>query len=82
MNAPELTSSLPSDVAAELFSEAAQQLNRSEKGAIALRSLAGISDDFVSLEPKNQQALMLLVRGIFTHPGTGREVLKTSAGLE
>lgn len=79
---PELTPSLSPEVAAELLGVAAHQLNKSEKGVIALRSLARISDDLVSLDPKNQQAVLLLMRGVFTHPGTGREVLKDAAGIK
>lgn len=82
MKTYDLTPSLPPEIAAEILGAAAHQLMKSEKGSIALRSLGKICDDLVSLDPKNQQAMLLLMRGVFTHPGTGREVIKETAGIE
>lgn len=82
MPPPVLTSNLPREIAAPLLIAATEQLKRSDKGTVALQSLAGISDDLVSLDQNNQEALLFLMRGIFTHPGTGREVLKDAAGID
>ena len=78
---PEITHQTPPDVAAGVFAAATSRLNGSEKGSTALRALASICDDLVSLDASNQQAVLVLVRGIFSHPGTGRDVLKEAAGI-
>jgi hypothetical protein len=76
-----LTSSHSPEVAEQVLGDAARHLKTTEKGRAALRALAGIADDLVALDSRNQRALLQLMHGVFTHPGTGRDVLKEAAEI-
>ena len=74
-----VNSSTPSDMAALAFEIAADGLASSQRGANALRALASVCDDFTSLDSDNQARVLYLVAAVFSHPGTGRDVIKDRA---
>jgi hypothetical protein len=67
---------LPTEIITDTdITAAVAQLNKSEKGQMALFWIGISADDFIGLDSKNQRALETLLRSIFTHPGTSRDII-------
>lgn len=68
-----------SHIALEKLVAAREQLLSSSRGARAVKAIAEAEEALSGLDSENQMAVIILVRGIFTHPGSSRDVLSAAS---